>query len=170
MKEIINTNIDPTARFEICDSVIKNSAVKYTATGRVWDNSEIYLSTFKCGLFFVDHSNLSMVNITGGTLACRNAKIINCSSSGIVRIVDCEVSDSTLCDVGIIGIHCYYTVKPGKDIYVPTKFSDYEFNLKNGDLDITFKNPSKVWRFNKMSLAEFLEKYWKKVVGVTSKF
>lgn len=161
MKEIINTNIDPTARFEIRDSVIKNSAVKYTATGRVWDNSEIYLSTFKGGLFFVDHSNLSMVNITGGTFACRNAKIINCSSSGIVRIVDCEVSNSMLCDIGIIGIHCYYTVKPGKDIYVPTKFSDYEFNLKNGDLDITFRNPSKVWRFNKMSLAEFLEKYWK---------
>lgn len=161
MKQIINTNIDPTARFEIRDSVIKNSAVKYTATGRVWDNSEIYLSTFKGGLFFVDHSNLSMVNITGGTLACEDAKITNCSSSGIVRIIDCEVSDSTLCDVDIIGIHCYCTVKPGKDIYVPTKFSDYEFNLKNGDLDITFRNPSKVWRFHKMSLVEFLEKYWK---------
>lgn len=52
MKEIINTNIDSTARFEIRDSVIKNSAVKYTATGKVWDNSEIYLSTFKGGLFF----------------------------------------------------------------------------------------------------------------------
>lgn len=161
MKEIINTNIDHTARFEIRDSVIKDSAVKYTATGSVWNNSEIYLSTFKGGLFFVDHSNLSMVNTTGGTLACKDAKIINCSSSGLVRIVDCEVSDSALCDVSIIGIHCYCTVKPGKDIYVPTKFSDYEFNLKNGDLDITFRNQSKVWRFHKMSLAEFLEKYWK---------
>lgn len=39
--------------------------------------------------------------------------------------------------------------------------SDYEFNLKNGDLDIMFRNPSKIWRFNKMSLTEFLEKYWK---------
>lgn len=47
-----------------------------------------------------------MVNVTG---ACRNAKIINCSSSGIVRIIDCEVSDSTLCDVGI---HCYCLAKP----------------------------------------------------------
>lgn len=161
MKEIINTNIDSTARFEIRDSVIKNSVVKYTATGKVWNNSEIFLSTFKGGLFVIDNSNLSMVNTIGGTLACRNAKIINCSSSGLVRIVDCEVSDSTLCDVSIIGIHCYYTVKPGKDIYVPIKFSDYEFNLRNGDLDIMFKNPSKVWRFHKMSLAEFLEKYWK---------
>lgn len=127
----------------------------------MYNNSEIYLSTFKGGLFVVDHSNLSMVNTTGGTLACRDAKIINCSSSGLVRVIDCEVSDSTLCDVSIKGIHCYYTVKPGKDIYVPTKFSNYEFNLKNGDLDIMFRNPSKVWRFNKMSLAEFLEKYWK---------
>lgn len=98
-----------------------------------------------------------MVNTTGGTLACRDAKIINCSSSGLVRVIDCKVSDSTLCDVGIIGIHCYYTVKPGKDIYVSIKFSD----PKNGDLDIMFRNPSKVWRFKKMSLAEFLEKYWK---------
>lgn len=161
MKQIINTNIDPTARFEIRDSVIKNSAVKYTATGRVWNNSEILLSTFKGGLFFVDHSNLNMVHTIGGTFACRNAEITNCGSSGIVRIVDCEVLHSTLCDVDIMGIHCYYTVKPGKDIYVPIKFSDYEFNLKDGELDITFRNPSKVWRFNKMSLAEFLEKYWK---------
>lgn len=161
MKQIINTNIDPTTRFEIRDSVIKNSEVKYTATGRVWNNSEILLSTFKGGLFFVDHSNLNMVHTIGGTFACRNAEITNCGSSGIVRIVDCEVLHSTLCDVDIIGIHCYYTVKPGKDIYVPIKFSDYEFNLKNGELDITFRNPSKVWRFNKMSLAEFLEKYWK---------
>lgn len=160
MKKIININIDPTARFEIRDSVIKDSAVKYIATGNVY-NSEISLSTFKGGLFFVDHSNLSMVNTTGGILACRDAKIINCSSSGLVRVVDCEVSYSTLCDVSIIGVHCYYTVKPGKDIYVPTKFSDYEFNLKNGKIDIDFRNPSKVWRFNKMSLAEFLEKYWK---------
>lgn len=161
MKQIINTNIDPTARFEIRDSVIKNSEVKYTATGRVWNNSEILLSTFKGGLFFVDHSNLNMVHTIGGTFACRNAEITNCGSSGIVRIVDCEVLHSTLCDVDIMGIHCYYTVKPGKDIYVPIKFSDYEFNLKNGELDITFRNPSKVWGFNKMSLAEFLEKYWK---------
>lgn len=161
MKKIINTNIDPIARFEIRDSVIKDSVVKYTATGSVYNNSEIFLSTFKGGLFVVDHSNLSMVNTTGGTLACRDAKVTNCSSSGLVRVVDCEVSDSTLCDIGIRGIHCYYTVKPGKDIYVPTKFSDYEFNLKNGDLDIMFRNPSKVWRFHKMSLAEFLEKYWK---------
>lgn len=161
MKQIINTNIDPTTRFEIRDSVIKNSEVKYTATGRVWNNSEILLSTFKGGLFFVDHSNLNMVHTIGGTFACRNAEITNCGSSGIVRIVDCEVLHSTLCDVDIMGIHCYYTVKPGKDIYVPIKFSDYEFNLKNGELDITFRNPSKVWRFNKMSLAEFLEKYWK---------
>lgn len=161
MKKIINTNIDSIARFEIRDSVIKDSVVKYTATGSVYNNSEIFLSTFKGGLFVVNHSNLSMVNTTGGTLACRDAKIINCSSSGLVRVVDCEISDSTLCDVSIRGIHCYYTVKPGKDIYVPTKFSDYEFNLKNGDLDIMFRNPSKVWRFHKMSLAEFLEKYWK---------
>lgn len=161
MKKIINTKIDSMARFEIRDSVIKNSAIKYTTTGTVWNNSEIYLSTFKGSLFFVDHSNLSMVNTTGGTLACRDAKIINCGSSGIVRIVDCEVSNSTLCDIDIIGIHCYYQVKPGKDIYVPTKFSDYEFNLKNGELNITFRNPNKVWRFNKMSLVEFLEKYWK---------
>lgn len=161
MKQIINTNIDPTARFEIRDSVIKNSAVKYTATGRVWNNSEILLSTFKGGLFFVDHSNLNMVHTIGGTFACRDAEITNCGSSGIVRIVDCEVLHSTLCDVDIMGIHCYYTVKPCKDIYVPIKFSDYEFNLKDGELDITFRNPSKVWRFNKMSLAEFLEKYWK---------
>lgn len=161
MKEIINTDIDSTARFEIRDSVIKNSAVKYTATGRVWNNSKVLLSTFKGGLFFVDHSNLNMVHTTGGTFACRDAKITNCGSSGLVRIVDCEVSDSTLCDIDIIGIHCYYTVKPGKDIYVPVSFSDYEFNLKNGELDITFRNPSKVWRFNKMTLAEFLEKYWK---------
>lgn len=161
MKQIINTNIDPTARFEIRDSVIKNSAVKYTATGRVWNNSEILLSTFKGGLFFVDHSNLNMVHTIGGTFACRDAEITNCGSSGIVRIVDCEVLHSTLCDVDIMGIHCYYTVKPGKDIYVPTEFSDYEFNFKNGELDITFRNPSKVWKFNKMSLAEFLEKYWK---------
>lgn len=161
MKQIINTNIDPMARFEIRDSVIKNSEVKYTATGRVWNNSEILLSTFKGGLFFVDHSNLNMVHTIGGTFACRNAEITNCGSSGIVRIVDCEVLHSTLCDVDIIGIHCYYTVKPGKDIYVPIKFSDYEFNLKDGELDITFRNPSKVWGFNKMSLAEFLEKYWK---------
>lgn len=161
MKQIINTNIDPMTRFEIRDSVIKNSAVKYTATGRVWNNSEILLSTFKGGLFFVDHSNLNMVHTIGGTFACRDAKITNCGSSGIVRIVDCEVLHSTLCDVDIMGIHCYYTVKPGKDIYVPIKFSDYEFNLKDGELDITFRNPSKVWKFNKMSLAEFLEKYWK---------
>lgn len=157
----INTDIDSTARFEIRDSVIKNSAVKYTATGRVWNNSEVLLSAFKGGLFFVDHSNVNMVHTTGGTFACRDAKITNCDSSGLVRIVDCEVSDSTLCDIDIIGIHCYYTVKSGKDIYVPTKFSDYEFNLKNGELDVSFRNPSKVWRFNKMSLAEFLEKYWK---------
>lgn len=161
MKKIINTDIDSMARFVIRDSVIKNSAVKYTATGRVWNNSEVLLSTFKGGLFFVDHSNLNMVNAIGGTFACRDAKITNCGSSGIVRIVDCEVSHSTLCDVDIIGIHCYYTVKPNKDIYVPVKFSDYEFNLKNGELDITFENPSKVWRFNKMSFAEFLEKYLK---------
>ena len=51
MKEIINTNIDSTARFEIRDSAIKDSVVKYTATGRVWNNSEIFLSTFKGGLF-----------------------------------------------------------------------------------------------------------------------
>lgn len=158
MKKII-TNIDSMARFEIRDSVIKNSAVKYTATGRVWNNSEVLLSVFKGGLFFIDHSNLNMVNTTGGTFACRDAKITNCGSSGLVRIVDCEVSNSTLCD--IIGIHCYYTVKPGKDIYVPVQFSDYEFNLKNGELDITFRNTSKIWRFNKMTLAEFLEKYWK---------
>lgn len=25
-----------------------------------------------------------------------------------------------------------------------------------------FRNQSKVWEFNKMSLAEFLEKYWEK--------
>lgn len=161
MKEIINTDIDSTARFEIRDSVIKNSAVKYTATGRMWNNSEVLLSVFKGGLFFIDHSNLNMVNTTGGTFACRDAKITNCGFSGLVRVVDCEVSDTILCDVDIIGIHCYYTVKPGKDIYVPVSFSDYEFNLKNGELDITFRNPSKVWRFNKMSLAEFLEKYWK---------
>ena len=161
MKKIINTNIDPISRFEIRDSVIKDSVVKYTATGSVYNNSEIFLSTFKGGLFVVDHSNLSMVNTTGGTLACRDAKIINCSSSGLVGVIDCEVSDSTLCDVSIIGIHCYYTVKPGKDIYVPIKFSDYEFNFRNGDLDIMFRNPSKVWKFHKMSLAEFLEKYWK---------
>lgn len=162
MKEIINTNIDSTAHFEIRDSAIKDSVVKYTATGRVWNNSEISLSIFKGGLFLVDHSNLSMVNTTGGTLACKDAKIINCSFSGIVRIVDCEVLDNALCDIDIIGIHLYYQVKLGKDIYVPTKFSDYEFKLKNGDLDIMFRNPSKVWKFNKMSLAEFLEKYWKK--------
>lgn len=161
MKQIINTNIDPMTRFEIRDSVIKNSAVKYTATGRVWNNSEILLSTFKGGLFFVDHSNLNMVHTIGGTFACRDAKITNCGSSGIVRIVDCEVLHSTLCDVDIMGIHCYYTVKPGKDIYMPTEFSDYEFNFKNGELDITFRNPSKVWKFNKTSLAEFLKKYWK---------
>lgn len=157
----INTDIDSTARFEIRDSVIKNSAVKYTATGRVWNNSEVLLSAFKGGLFFVDHSNVNMVRTTGGTFVCRDAKITNCGSSGIVRIVDCEVSDSTLCDIDIIGIHYYYTVKPGKDIYVPVSFSDYEFNLKNGELDVSFRNPSKVWRFNKMSFAEFLEKYWK---------
>lgn len=159
MKEIINTNIDPTTRFEIRDSVINNSAVKYTATGSVWNNSEILLSTFKSGLFFVDHSNLNMVNTIGGTFACKDAKITTCGFSNIVRIIDCEVSDSTLDDIDIIGIHCYYQVKPGKDLYVPTKFSDYEFNLKNGEIYITFRNPSKVWRFNKMSLAEFLEKY-----------
>lgn len=34
-------------------------------------------------------------------------------------------------------------------------------NLKDGEMDITFRNPSKVWRFNKMSLAVFLKKYWK---------
>ena len=48
MKEI--TDIDSMARFVIRDSVIKNSAVKYTATGRVWNNSEVLLSTFKGGL------------------------------------------------------------------------------------------------------------------------
>lgn len=116
--------------------------------------------------FFVDHSNLSMVNITEGSFACKDAKIINCGSSGIVRIIDCEVSNSTLCDIG--SIHCYYTVKPCKDIYVPTKFSDYEFNLKNGDLDIMFRNPSKVWRFNKMSLAELVLEV-KNLVGVDIK-
>lgn len=94
------------------------------------------------------------------TLACRDAKITDCSLYGYNRIVDCKVSNSTLCDIDIFGIYCKYQVKPGKDLYVPTKFSDYEFNLKNGEMDITFRNPSKVWRFNKMSLAEFLEKYW----------
>ena len=65
MKKIINTDVDSMARFEIRDSVIKNSAVKYTATGRVWNNSEVLLSVFKGGLFFIDHSNLNMVNTTG---------------------------------------------------------------------------------------------------------
>ncbi len=46
MKGIINTNIDPTARFEIRNSVIKNSAVKCR-------QGVIYLSTFKGGLFSV---------------------------------------------------------------------------------------------------------------------
>ena len=87
--------------------------------------------------------------------------ITTCGFSGVTKIVNCEIAYCTLDDVDIFGMHCRYTVKPGKDIYVPVQFSDYEFNLKNGELDVSFRNPSKVWRFNKMTLAEFLEKYWK---------
>lgn len=161
MEKIINTNIDSTARFIIRDSVIKDSRVKDTAIVNVKKDSNISLSMFHSGLSYIDHSNLNMVNVKCELFACQDAKIETCGFSGITKIIDCEIAYCTLDDVDIFGMHCQYTVKPGKDIYVPTKFSDYEFNLKNGDLDITFRNPSKVWRFNKMSLAEFLEKYWK---------
>ena len=55
----------------------------------------------------------------------------------------------------------YYYIMSVKCNYKGVSFSDYEFNLKNGELDVSFRNPSKVWRFNKMSLADFLERYWK---------
>lgn len=161
MKKIINTKINDLALLDIEDSVIENSELKGVSTVRISKNSKISLAMFYRGLNFIKHSNLYMVWASGETLACRDAKITGCNFYGHNRIIDCEISNSTLCDIDIIGIHCYYTVKPGKDIYVPTKFSDYEFNLKNGDLDITYRNPSKIWRFNKMSLTEFLEKYWK---------
>lgn len=161
MKQITNTRVDDLALLDIEDSTIENSELKGVSTVRISKNSEISLAMFYRGLNLIKHSNLYMVWAAGETLACRDAKITNCSFYGYNRIIDCEISNSTLCDIDIFGIHCYYTVKPGKDIYVPIKFSDYEFNLKDGELDITFRNPSKVWRFNKMSLAEFLKKYWK---------
>ena len=161
MKKIINTDVDKLASLEIEDSVIKDSRVKDDATVRVYKNSEVSSSMFRGGMTFIDHSNLDMVTVKNGTFACRDAKINTCGFSGITRIVDCEVAYCTLDDVDIFGMHCKYTVKPGKDVYVPVSFSDYEFNLKNGELDVSFRNPSKVWRFNKMSFAEFLEKCWK---------
>ena len=170
MKKIIRTDIGRYASLNIEDSIIKDSRVKDTATVNVKKDSNISLSMFHGGLSYIDHSNLNMVNVKCELFACQDAKIKTCGFSGITKIVDCEIAYCTLDDVDIFGMHCQYTVKPGKDIYVPTEFSDYEFNLKNEDLGIMFRNPSKVWIFHKMSLAEFLEKYWKKVVGVTSKF
>ena len=161
MKEMMNTKVNDLASLDIEDSVIEKSELKGTSTVRIKRNSEISSVIFYSGLNLIDHSNLNMVWAASETLACRDAKITDCSLYGYNRIVDCKVSNSTLCDMDIFGIYCKYQVKPGKDIYVPTKFSDYEFNLKNGDLDIMFRNPSKAWRFNKMSLAEFLKKYWK---------
>ena len=161
MKKIINTDISRFASLEIRDSIIKDSRIKNAATVNVWKGSNISLSMFHYGMNYIDHSKLNMVDVKCGLFACRDAKIKTCGFSGITKIVDCEIAYCTLDNVDIFGMCCQYTVKPGKDIYVPIKFSDYEFNLKNGELDITFRNPSKVWKFNKMSFAEFLEKYWK---------
>lgn len=100
MEKIINTNIDSTARFVIRDSVIKD-----TATGNVKKDSNISLSMFHGGL---SHSNLNMVNVKCELFACQDA---TCGFSGITKIVDCEIAYCTLDDVGM---HCQYTVKPGK--------------------------------------------------------
>lgn len=161
MKKIINTDVGRLTSLNIEDSVIKDSRIKDTATVNIKKDSEVSSSMFYGGLSFIDHSNLDMVTVKCEVFACQDAKINTCSFSGVTKIVNCEIAYCTLDDVDIFGMHCRYTVKPGKDIYVPVSFSDYEFNLKNGELDVSFRNPSKVWRFNKMSLAEFLEKYWK---------
>lgn len=161
MKKIINTDVGRLASLNIEDSVIKDSKIKNTATVNIKKDSEVSSSMFYGGLSFIDHSNLDMVTVKCKVFACQDAKINTCDFSGVTKIVNCEVAYCTLDDVDIFGMHCRYAVKPGKDIYVPVSFLDYEFNLKNGELDVSFRNPSKVWRFNKITLAEFLEKYWK---------
>lgn len=160
MKKIINTDVAFSAVFEIKNSIIKNSAIKEHSTVFIKDNSKVSASMFK-SMALVIHSNLNMTN-TEGNFSCQNAAITNCNFSGYTRIMNCEVSDCTFDGINIIGDKCEYNVGFGQNIYIPTEFFDCEINFKkNEKTKIMFRNPSKVWRFNKMTLAEFLEKYWK---------
>lgn len=96
MKKIINADISRFASLDIRDSIIKDSKIKNAATVNVWKGSNISLSMFHCGMNYIDHSKLNMVDVKCGLFACRDAKIETCGFSGITKIVDCDIAHLTV--------------------------------------------------------------------------